>query len=138
MKDVQRKFWQRILGIPATALPADPACWTYAGGRINVDLSRAPELAAPGGALRLEGNGLPARVLVVRGSDGAFHAVKNRCTHLGHRRLDPCPGGDGVQCCSVNKSTFDLSGKRISGPTRKPVTAYPVSEKDGRLIVELG
>ncbi|MBU2490371.1 MAG: Rieske 2Fe-2S domain-containing protein [Proteobacteria bacterium] len=137
MKDVNRKFWQRILGIPATGLPADPDCWTYAGGKINVDLSRAPELAAPGGGLRLEGNGLPVRVLVVRGADGTFHAVKNRCTHLGHRRLDPCPSGDGLQCCSVNKSAFDLSGKRVSGPARKPVAAYPVTEKDGRLIVEI-
>src|SRR5512136_3298492 len=106
VKFLNRSLLQRLFGLPATGMPQDPQCWTFSGGKIQIDLARAPELKAPGGALRLEGGRLPRRVLVVRAEDGRFHAFHNRCTHLGHRRLDPVPGTGTVQCCSVNKSTY--------------------------------
>ena len=89
IKFLNRSFFQRIFGLPATQKPLDPQCWSFSDGKITIDLKRATELKKPGGALRLEGNGLPMRVLVIRGDDGKFHAFHNRCTHMGHRRLDP-------------------------------------------------
>ncbi len=95
------------------------------------------ELDTPGGAIRCEGNNLPKRVLVVRGEDGEYRAFHNRCTHLGHRRLDPVPGTDTVQCCSVNKSTYDSEGNKIFGPTPHPATRYPVKKEQENLIVSI-
>ena len=100
-----------------------------------IDLKRAPELETPGGALRLEGDGLPRRVLVIRGDDGGFCAFHNRCTHLGHRRLDPVPGTETVQCCSVNKSTYTYDGRKVYGPNPAPVRTFPVKVDGERLIV---
>ncbi|MBW1990005.1 MAG: Rieske 2Fe-2S domain-containing protein [Deltaproteobacteria bacterium] len=137
MQDVNRKFWQRILGIPQTGMPTDPGCWTMEDGKVVINLARAPELKEAGGALRLEGPPLPGRYLVVKGADGSYHAFENRCTHLGHRRLDPLPGGEGVQCCSVNKSTYNLSGEKLKGPAPRDVKSFPVSVEGEKLVVHV-
>ncbi len=120
------KFLKRLLGICETPLPADNACWAYADRTIRLQLDRAPELARPGGAVRLEGKGLPKRVLVVHGGDGAYHAFGNRCTHMG-RRMDPLAGNDRIECCSVSKSTFTYAGEPVGGAARKPLEVFPVS-----------
>ncbi len=135
---LNRSFFQRVFGIPATPKPRMPGCWSYAGGRVVIDLAKAVELKRPGGALRLEGEGLPIRVLVVHGQDGKYHAFHNRCTHLGHRRLDPVPGTATVQCCSVNKSTYAYDGPTLFGPAPKPVTVLPVEMEENRLVVRVG
>lgn len=84
-------FFKRLLGICNTRKPVNEACWSYADGKIHIELDEAPELKAPDGAIRLEGKGLPHRILVVRGPDLQWYAFKNRCTHMG-RRIDPLPG----------------------------------------------
>lgn len=135
IKFLKRGFFQRLLGISATAKPQVDECWNYANGKLTIDLSKASELNAPGGAARFEGNNLPVRVLVVCGDNGEYRAFHNRCTHLGHRRLDPVPGTDTVQCCSINKSTYDLGGKKIFGPMPHPITRYEVKKDQEKLIV---
>ena len=129
-------FWKRLFGICRTQPPADAACWRLEAGDVDLDLARAPELAAPGGAVRLEGGGLPERVLVVHGSDGGYHAFANRCTH-GKRRLDPEPGQPRVRCCSVGRSLFDYEGRKLEGAAEGPLTVYRVVHEDGRLRIEL-
>lgn len=137
VKFLNRSIFQRLFGMPATALPQDPQCWAFSGGKILIDLARPPELKAPGGALRLEGGGLPRRVLVVRAADGRFHAFHNRRTHLGHRRLDPVPGTGTVQCCSVNQSTYTYDGRKVHGPAPAPIHSLPVALDGERLIVSI-
>ncbi len=136
VKSLKRNFFQRLFGIPATAPPGDPGCWEYASGQLTIDLRRAPELARPGGAIRLEGHPLPVRILVVRDEQGLWRAYRNRCRH-GGRRLDPVPGTDSVQCCSVSKGTYDLEGNLVAGPGRGPLTVYPVENEGDRLLVDL-
>jgi nitrite reductase/ring-hydroxylating ferredoxin subunit len=131
---LKRSLFQRLLGIPATAKPVDETCWQYTGGKLCIDLGKASELTPPGGVLRCEGRDLPQRVLVVHGEDGEFRAYHNRCTHQG-RRLDPVPGTGTVQCCSMNKSTFDTGGNQIHGPAPQPVARFAVERDGGRLVV---
>ena len=134
---VRRNIFQRILGISATCKPKDSGCWTYSDGKLIIDLRRAPELDKRGDGIRLEGGGLPEKVLVISGEDGKFRAFRNRCTHLGHRRLDPVPGTNTVQCCSVNKSTYDYDGIKIHGPAPKPLVAYPAETEGDKLVVSM-
>jgi nitrite reductase/ring-hydroxylating ferredoxin subunit len=129
-------FWSRILGICQTRPPADAGCWRFEQGALTVDLDRAPELAAPGGAIRLEGEGLPRRLLVVHGGDDTFHVFQNKCTH-GGRRLDPLAGSEAVRCCSVGKSTFDYAGHKLSGPAKGDVTSFPVDRQGSNLVVRV-
>lgn len=129
-------FFKMLFGICQTASPADDGCWNFANGKIEVQLDRAPELENQGGAIRLEGNGSPERVLVIHGRDGQFHAYKNRCTHAG-RRIDPFEGTDSLKCCSIFKSTFDYEGNVISGAAKKPLTPFKVEQGAGKLTVSV-
>jgi nitrite reductase/ring-hydroxylating ferredoxin subunit len=137
IKFLKRSFFQRLLGISATTKPGIDGCWNYADGKLIIDLGKAPELKKSGGAIRFEGKNLPKRVLVLRGEDGEYRAFHNRCTHLGHRRLDPVPETDTVQCCSISKSTYDLNGNKVFGPAPHPVTCYPVEKDQEKLIVSI-
>ena len=137
VKFLQRNIFQRIFGIPATPRFQNSDCWSFSGGKLTVDLKKVPELGKPGGAIRLEGGNLPQRVLVVHGEDKQYHVFQNRCTHMGHRRLDPVPGTNTVQCCSVGKSTYDFEGKNVHGPAPDPIHAYPASVEGDKLIATI-
>ena len=135
IKFLKRNIFQRIFGLPLTSKPAHPDCWQYSDGKLTIDLTKTPELKEKGGAIRLEGGNLPLRILVIAGDDGQYHAFHNRCTHLGHRRLDPVPETATVHCCSVNKSTYDLNGKNIFGPAPNPIKVFSVSSDAEQLTI---
>jgi nitrite reductase/ring-hydroxylating ferredoxin subunit len=134
---IKRNPFQRLLGRCVTRPPADPGCWKVGNGHVDIDLSRAPELVGEPGAVRLEGAGLDPRILVFRGGDGEYHAVENKCKH-GGRRLDPVPGSDLVQCCSVGKSTFDYGGRPVYGAAKAAVSVYCVRVEGDKLVIDLG
>ena len=95
-----------------------------------------PELKSPGNGVRLEGKGLYPRLLVVHGDDGHYHAIANRCTHMG-RRIDTIAGSNTIQCCSVSKSTFSYDGQPVAGEAKKPVTTYPVTQDGETLTIKV-
>ena len=137
IKFLPRSIWQRIFGISATEVPQDENGWSYQTGQLTINLERISELTRPGTAVRFEGKNLPERILVVFEGEGKYRALRNRCTHLGHRRLDFVPGTETIQCCSVNKSTFTLAGEKIYGPAPQPIHTYPVEiiEKELRIPI---
>jgi len=136
VKPLRRNLFQRLLGICATPLPKDDGCWRYETGKAVIDLSRAPELSEPNGAFRLEGKGLPKRLLVLLGEDGQYHAFANACGH-GGRRVDPMPGGKSVQCCSMGKSTYDYTGKVIAGASKKPLIPFETKSEGGQVVIAI-
>lgn len=136
-KGLKRNIFQRIFGIPATRTPQDSDCWEFNDGVLTVDVDKSPELQKDKGAIRLEGDGLPVRVLIYKGDDGKFRAARNQCTHVGRRRLDPVPGSNCVQCCSVMGSKFEYDGERISGAARHPIKVYEVNQEDNILTINL-
>lgn len=135
IKFLKRSFFQRLLGISETQKPGVAECWNYKDGKLIINLNEASELRVPGGAIRLEGDNLPVRVLVVCGENEEYRAFRNQCTHFGHRRLDPVPGTNTVQCCSINKSTFDSDGNQIFGPAPHSVKSYSAEKDQEKLIV---
>ncbi|MBW1710957.1 MAG: Rieske (2Fe-2S) protein [Deltaproteobacteria bacterium] len=129
-------LFKRLFGICETKPPLDDACWDFSEGKVEIDLERASELTNPGGAIRLEGKGLPEKVLVVNGNDGSLHAFHNKCTH-GGRRIDPLAQTENIRCCSVSKSTFDYSGQLISGPAKGPLKAYKLETENGKATISI-
>jgi len=129
-------FFQRLFGICQTNPPADPSCWSVADSTLTIDLQKSPELVAAGGAIRIDGRDINERVLVFKGDDDQYHALINRCSH-GGRRLDPMVGEGAVQCCSIGKSTFDYSGKRLSGASRKDIRALELKHEGESLVIHL-
>lgn len=131
----KRNLWQRMLGRPITGEPADPECWMLEGGRLTIELRRAPELDVSYGAINLEGKGLPSRVLVMRDGEGMYRAFANQCTH-GGRCLDPVGGTATLSCCSLGQSRFDYDGKVLSGSAKEKLQVYGVTMEDGRLLID--
>ena len=128
-------FFKKLFGISVTK-PAQEGSWKLNDGTIEIDLDRAPELSSPNGALRLEGEGLDPRMLVIHGVDGQYHAYKNNCACSGWR-IDPVPGEEKVQCCTLASSTYDYTGKRVSGPAKDDLQVFPVEAEGKKLTIKL-
>ncbi len=131
-----RSFFQRLFGIPATKKPADSTAWSYAEGILQVDIAKTPELSADGGSVSIEDPALPDRVLVFKGKNGSFHAYSNRCKHAG-RRLDPVPGENQIQCCSISRTLYTYDGSIVEGPAKGSLKKYEVEERDNKIKIQL-
>jgi cytochrome b6-f complex iron-sulfur subunit len=129
-------FFKAVAGICRTQ-PLQPELWDKSGNTITVKVSNISELQHPGGAVYMQGNGLQRPVLVVRGVDDTYHAFENRCTH-GGRKLDPKPGEPVLRCCSVNHSTFDFDGNKLSGPAKGPIKVFKTEAQEDDLVIDIG
>jgi nitrite reductase/ring-hydroxylating ferredoxin subunit len=134
---LQMEFFKQVLGICNTKKPEDVKGWAYREGKIELDWARIPELQKPCGAVRLEGRGLPKRILLIYGMDGQYHAFRNRCVHLG-RRLDPVSGKAVLRCCSLFGTTYDYAGNVMSGPGKTSLKKYKVEKNKCKLFVHIG
>jgi len=130
------KFLKRLFGICETPLPSDSKSWSVQSGIVRIDLSRMKELKSPGSGVRLEGGNLDPRLLVFHGDDGQYHAVANRCTHMG-RRIDTIAGSSVIQCCSVSKSTFSYDGQPVGGAAKTALKTYAVTADQDNLTIKL-
>ncbi len=130
-------FLKKILGICNTKRPENNACWDYFEGKVEILLDHAKELSEKNNAIRLEGKGLPCRLLVFLGEDGQYHTITNKCSHMGGRRIDPVPGSETLMCCSIGGSTYAYNGEVLNGPAGKSLKTFPVELKGRSLIVPL-
>jgi nitrite reductase/ring-hydroxylating ferredoxin subunit len=117
-------------------LPVDAAGHRREGETLVLDLARSPELAQPGGALRLEDASLPDRILVVHGVDGELHAYRNHCA-CGGFRVDPVPGEPKIRCCTLMQSTYDYSGKLLKGTAKKDLDVLPLTRDGDTVRIDL-
>jgi len=129
-------FFKALLGICETK-PLDPALWNLEGEVANLHIIDKADELPKGGATYLNGRGLKKPVLIIRTHDDRYLAFTNRCSHA-NRKLDHLPDEHMLRCCSVNHSTFDYDGKRLSGPAKDPLTSHPVSVEGSDLVVRLG
>lgn len=83
--------------------------------------------------LRLDGR----RVVLARTEEG-YVAFDDRCTHRGGSLAGGVMIGGVVQC-PWHGSQFDCRrGTVRAGPAKEPIGAYPVSEREGRILLTLG
>lgn len=107
---------------------------TAVDGRVRLPLARHSELAAPGGALTIQPEGLADQILVLRVGDGQFAALSPICTHRG---CTVEPAGDRLKC-PCHGSTYDREGKVLIGPAERALTRYPAAVEGGTLVITLG
>lgn len=129
-------FFKSVFGICQTN-ELSPDLWRFEGNSAIFPVSRVPELQTSGGAIYLKGKGLKYPVLIVRTKDNEFIGFENRCTHMGHRKVDPMSGESVLRCCSVNHSTYDFHGKRLSGPAKGDLKTYEVELANDEIVVKL-
>ena len=124
-----------IVGICETP-PLGENLWHNEGNTLRVKVDEVKELRTPLGAIYLKGKGLSNPILIVRDKDGEYRCFNNKCTHMG-RKLDPMPEKTVLRCCSVNHSTFDLNGQKLSGPAKGPVKMYEAQMSNGELVINI-
>jgi cytochrome b6-f complex iron-sulfur subunit len=127
----------KALGGVCDTKPLSQDMWSLEGDAVRVKLSGKPDIIERGGGTYLQGKGLTRPVLVVRTDDDKYVALTNRCTHVGHRKIDPVPGEKTLRCCSVFHSTFDYEGKPLSGPAKDPLTRHEVMLDKGDLVIKI-
>jgi 3-phenylpropionate/trans-cinnamate dioxygenase ferredoxin component len=95
-----------------------------------------PVAELPPGAMRcVEANGVP--VLVVRGKDGAVHAVHNVCTHA-YARMDEGRLRGHRLICPLHGGSFDVrTGAVLGAPATAPLASYLVRIADDHIEVQV-
>ncbi|MDH3732010.1 MAG: Rieske (2Fe-2S) protein [Gemmatimonadota bacterium] len=104
------------------------------GGRARLVLRDYPQLASPGGYLRVQPDDLPHHLLVFAGDAGEFTVVSPVCTHrqcivsvAGPRLVCPCHG-----------SEYERDGTVTMGPAERRLDRYPAEvNAAGELVIDL-
>jgi cytochrome b6-f complex iron-sulfur subunit len=103
-------------------------------GVLRVPLRDVPQLAGPGGYLRLQPEGEATPIYVLSVGAAEYVALSPICTHLGctvdvqgERLVCPCHG-----------STYDRTGEVLRGPAERPLVQYrTVLTEAGELLIQL-
>ncbi len=130
----QTDFIDRVRGKSDTPVLDDPTAWEYADPTLTLALASIPDLAEPGHAVQLDDDTLPEPLLILHGTDDEYYVFVNKCPHA-KRKIDPL--GDKLECTSISQSSFDYTGKVLSGPADSPLTSYEVVHDGEQLIVTL-
>lgn len=107
---------------------------TPVNGKIELALQQYPELAQPGGALKLLPAGSNEQVYVLALDGGDLIALSPICTHLG------CTVDvqGSVLVCPCHGSTYDRTGQVLRGPAVRALKRYNVARaNDGLVIIDL-
>jgi len=89
-----------------------------------------PEEFAPGTVNYVQ----KGRFYVSRLEDGGVLALWQRCTHLGC--TVPWREDEGQFHCPCHSSLFNRQGEVTGGPAPRPLDLFPVSLRDGDLVVD--
>ncbi len=120
------------LAVAGLVLRGDPLLARSAGPVLaTLKLSDYPDLASVGGSTTLR-NTPAGDILVVRSSATGYTALNPVCPHkeckvkVKSARQIECP---------CHKSSFGLDGSYKTGPAKKALSAYVVTEKNGVLTI---
>lgn len=127
-------------GLAAVGAAALSACGSGSGGGSNAaETPAAPatptDVAATedipvGTGVKVDKNGVQA--VVGQPSKGTFTAFSPVCPHQG---CQVNPSGD-TYVCPCHSSVFDMSsGDVTAGPATTGLTSYPVSVRNGRVVI---
>ena len=103
------------------------------GGRARVSLAAFPELARPGGTIRILPDGMTDPIYVLARDNGEFGALSPICTHRG---CTVDVSGDRL-VCPCHGSTYDRDGRVLRGPAQRALTRYAVTRSGDDLVIEV-
>lgn len=135
----RRRFMELAAGMLAAA--ALPGCASVAltrvapsGGAVRLPIRNFPQLARPGGYLKLQPDGAETPVYVLALDGGEYAALSPICTHRG------CTVNlEGAQLvCPCHGSAFDRTGQVLRGPADEPLRRFPVTvNSEQELVIRL-
>lgn len=120
------------LGIGGCTVPVRSVPVVF-GGVVEIPLARFPELARPGGIVRVEDRRSPRALHVRCNEDGSHEAISAVCTHQG------ClvrPSGSGFRC-PCHGSSYDSNGENLTGPARRPLRRFEAVRDRDVIVLRL-
>lgn len=89
------------------------------------------------GLMAVEADG--ERIVLVSTGNGAYYALKDRCSHADYPLSDGELLDDGRLECQYHGAKFDVeSGRAVALPAIRPVKTYDVKVEDDAIHVDLG
>lgn len=102
------------------------------GGFGSEVVAGSPEEFEPGTVSHVR----QGRFYISRLEDGGMLALWQRCTHLGC--TVPWREDEGQFHCPCHSSIFNRQGEVVGGPAPRPMDFFPITVKDGKLVVDTG
>lgn len=137
-KWTRRDFLAWLWGVSLIGLFADTGAALFqffkprveTGALGSVVIAGTPEEFKPNTVSHIQ----KGRFYISRLDDGGVLALWQRCTHLGC--TVPWVEDAGEFHCPCHSSVFDRKGVVLDGPAPRPLSIFPVSLKDGKLVVD--
>ena len=107
---------------------------TPSNGAVRLPIRNYPQLALPGGYLKVQPDGMPTPIYVMAMEESRYVALSPICTHLG------CTVGiEGARLvCPCHGSTYDRTGRVLRGPAERSLGQFPTAlTTDGELVIQL-
>lgn len=121
------------------SIPEDAYSFDAGASRVEVELDKVPQLAKPGGSVKIRTSELPVPLIIARTTAETYVVAAIKCTHWGVE-VEYRPESGGFECASLGSSQFALDGSRTGGPAKKPLQIFRTSfdgDAGSRLIIDL-
>ena len=128
--DVRRRRSLLALAAAVARFLLPRAAWART---VSIDLSAATALQEIGGSVVHTHEGTP--ILLVRDSASTVKAVGAICTHK-RTQVEYDRAAQRIEC-PKHGSRYDLQGKVLKGPSKKPLPQYTASLDGKRVVVGL-
>jgi Rieske Fe-S protein len=120
-------------------IPEDAYSFEAEGSRLAIDLSNVPQLAEPGGSVKIRDSALPDPLIIARTAEETYVVASIQCPHRGVE-VEYQPERGEFECASLGSSQFATDGSRLGGPAKQPLRSFPTSfdpDTGDRLIIDL-
>jgi Rieske Fe-S protein len=120
-------------------IPEDAYSFEAAVNRVEVRLAEVPQLAEPGGSVKIRAPALPVPLIIARTAEETYVVAAIECPH---RRVEVEYGPESgeFECASLGSSQFAADGSLLGGPAREPLRVFRTSfdpAAGGRLVIDL-
>ena len=107
--------------------------------RVRVDLGKVPQLAEPGGSVKIRDAALADPLIIARTDQETYVVASIECPHRGVE-VEYQPAKGEFECASLGSSQFATDGSRLGGPAKEPLRVFRTSfdpDAGNRLIIDL-
>ena len=103
------------------------------GEWITVIYTDYKELEKVGGAIQINVENKNEPIILMRSSEGRFHALSPICTHLGCEVKAVKTGFR----CPCHGSSYDEEGQVVNGPAREDLASYQIAQKGRQISIRV-
>ena len=120
-------------------IPEDAYSIETGSSRLKVELDKVPQLAEPGGSVKIRDSVLSDPLIIARSADETYVVASILCPHRSVEVEYRHEKGE-FECASLGSSQFAADGSRLGGPAKQPLRLFRTSidpDTGDHLIIDL-